>query len=353
MVASLDHYPQAFIALLEKKQLLDGFKQGDPAQIQLQNDIAEHARWIFEFILKVAYVNNRQPGLAAESGIERFFHGIQHAGRVAVYATVFANLFRKLGDEEALALSEADLKLIQIAALFHDSAREDDKADHWDHESALLLYYYLTVILQVDTQKAIHLAEAVANKDTYQKKFLFKMSVNAQGEVHWKFDSARILNNPQKNIAQKIIHDGDCLEITRISKRFNRTYLDAYKATPTNNLIGLQEITQLEMEAKNLLAKQGDACHATDAVIKKKYETGDAFLMLLSDIAEDKNSMIYKLGRGLLSQTELNAMQLVEPSFANTSGMFAAGSRKNKINAATPDDVASKIPRTGVSGQSS
>ncbi|NYO85813.1 hypothetical protein G4A66_28115, partial [Escherichia coli] len=107
--------------------------------LNLENDLGDHVRWAYDNIYRYSYQDSHQ-----ESTIARFHHGIQHVTRAANYACAFANLYRRHGNEEAQNLTETDIKLIQIALLFHDSAREGDDEDLWDHESAIFLYYYLT-----------------------------------------------------------------------------------------------------------------------------------------------------------------------------------------------------------------
>jgi len=98
-------------------------------------------------------------------GITRYIHGITHVSGAAMLVPVLENVFRKWGLTGAETLSPGDIHALSVAVLFHDAAREDEDEDRWDHESALMLYYYLRRVLQVSPQKAKALAQAVANKD--------------------------------------------------------------------------------------------------------------------------------------------------------------------------------------------
>jgi hypothetical protein len=141
-------------------------ESSEPIQCpKLSDDIGKHVAWAFDRVYSYPY-----PTVPPEDGISRYNHGIQHVTRVAMYSVAFANLYRKYGDEDAQKLTAEDMKLIQVAAIYHDSAREGDNEDLWDADSGYLLYINLTRDLGVDKEKAIMLAEAVRNKD-YNEKF--------------------------------------------------------------------------------------------------------------------------------------------------------------------------------------
>ncbi len=68
-------------------------------------------------------------------GITRVSHGATHANRVALLVRIIANLYRELGHPEALLLTEDDIKLLQVVALYHDTKRQNDYKDIWEFES--------------------------------------------------------------------------------------------------------------------------------------------------------------------------------------------------------------------------
>lgn len=180
--------------LLQKNLPQDTFYSEEENQLQLEDDIGEHVRWAFNHIYNYEY-----PDGAQDETLARIYHGIEHVSRAAVYAKVFANLYRKYGDLEAENLSEEDLTLIQIALIFHDSAREDEEIDHWDHESAIFLYYYLTRVLGVDIKKAKFVAEATANKDPSPEKGYFELIEHEDSEIFWQF-----IKNEENSFPEKI-----------------------------------------------------------------------------------------------------------------------------------------------------
>ncbi|NNM58729.1 MAG: hypothetical protein HKM04_02835, partial [Legionellales bacterium] len=148
-------------SLIKRKRLnIASFMKNRDVSLRLESEIGQHAAWAFSHIYQYDYPNRKgQPA----SEIARIAHGIQHTSRVALYVPVFVELYRRHGDEEAKKLTAEDIKLLQIAALFHDSARENDGEDLWDGESGVLLYFYLTRVLGVNKDKAKLIAEATAN----------------------------------------------------------------------------------------------------------------------------------------------------------------------------------------------
>ena len=179
-------------------------------KIRLEDPIEKHVSWAYSHIYSVDY----------SEYYPRNLHGIQHVTRVAAYIPVLMNLYSRYGVD----VPADDLKLIQIAALFHDSGRMDDGADEWDAESGALLYHYLTAVLKVDEVKAKLLADAVTNKD-----------------------------KTPKNIYQKLIHDADCLDVMRVRSTFFTTQLDFYQEIAKNNSRALDELAQLTTEVHSLI----------------------------------------------------------------------------------------------------
>src|SRR5262249_16303976 len=160
-------------------------------------------------------------------------------------------------DKDALKLTEREIKLLQIAALFHDAAREDEQEDRWDHESGLLLYYYLTRLLKVDKSEAKLFAEAIANKDVHPEFFVLEENPDNLNEVSWK----KLTPTSQKNIYQKLLHDADCLDIIRTCDHFDAEHLDFYKeiASVKKNELANEEMAHLITEARSLIEIQGDS----------------------------------------------------------------------------------------------
>jgi hypothetical protein len=295
--------------LLTQKNLpQDTFYSEEENQPRLEDDIGEHVRWAFNHIYNYYY-----PYGAREEALARIYHGIEHVSRAAVYAKVFANLYRKHGDLEAENLSEEDLKLIQIALIFHDSAREDENVDHWDHESAIFLYYYLTRVLGVDLKKAKFVAEATANKDPSPEKGYFTLFEHEDGEISWQFTRNEENSFPEKNIFQKIIHDCDCLDIIRARNQFDARYLDFYKeiASKPGNEIALEEMAELITEARSLIYTQGDARIKLRLDVKKRYEHEAAYSSITADIHPETYPILFALYERLLDKDELKDVSLI------------------------------------------
>ena len=173
---------------------------------------------------------------------------MSHICRAAIYAPVFVNLLRMLGHDDALALTNRDLKLIQIAILFHDSAREGDGKDIWDLESALLLYFYLKK-LGIEEKEAIKLAQAVANKDSEESGYYYVLRILKDGPS-WEQIEKQLVN-----IFQITIHDPDCLDIIRARDAFSAKKLFLSQLYLAN---AFDIIAQLIVEAKSLIRKHGD-----------------------------------------------------------------------------------------------
>lgn len=106
----------------------------------IKRNFPEIAQSIFEETYLLPFKidkNNPKKNLYALP-VERISHGAMHASRVAAYLPILVNFFKELGlPKEIFSVSGDDLTLLQIAALFHDCARQDDKQkDKWEKESA-------------------------------------------------------------------------------------------------------------------------------------------------------------------------------------------------------------------------
>jgi hypothetical protein len=274
-------------------------------EIKWSDDIADHVTWAFNNIYSVRYPHTHEEW----HKINRYFHGIQHVTRAALHVPVFINLYRKHGDADALKLTDDDVKLLQLAAVFHDSAREGEGVDKWDHESGMFLYTYLTQTLRVPKDKAKLISEAIANKDISEDGY-FEIIENKKEELSWQWNKTK--KDLAKNIYQKIVHDADCLEVIRARDVYNASYLDFYKDIAINNKEALEEMAHLVTEARSLIYKQGDTQGRTRAWIKQKYEHQDAYHSIKDDISPQRHPIMYALNN-LLSPKELKK-QLVDTS---------------------------------------
>jgi len=240
----------------------------------LEAPINLHVSWLYNNIYSMPYPKSGKP-----AKIARQIHGIQHVTRAAINIPIFANLYRLYGYNEALTLNDEDIKLLQIAALFHDSARENEDVDYWDQDSGLFFYQYAINILHVDAKKGKLLAEAIANKDADESNY-FEL---VDGLTWVK----RVTKLP-KNIHQKLIHDADCLEIIRARDHFDANHLDFYKDIAKSNEEAFEIMAKLITEARSLIAFQGDNRTRIDISIKLKYEHQNAHRDIINFISEHK-----------------------------------------------------------------
>lgn len=259
-------------------RIINSFSQ---SHLDLSDPLSKHVSWAFEHIYSVAY-----PNVEPQNGIARCYHGIQHVTRVALYIPIFANLYRKQGDPEALALTAENIKLLQLAAIFHDAAREDEGIDRWDYDSALLFYHYLTITLGINKEIARLFAECIANKDCDQDHPYFELRA-LDGEFTW-----HSTEEIKKNIYQKLIHDADCLDIIRARPHFDKTYLD-YHAYTLRDLVSAQELETLINQARSLIVNEGDAYGATNPEIKKTFENQNALALHENLLAHEEYSIAH------------------------------------------------------------
>lgn len=260
--------------------------------IKINDDIAKHAAWAFNHIYSIPYPYHKQ---------FRYIHGIQHVSRVAIYVSVFANLFAKHGDKDAQGLSSEDLKLLQIAALFHDSARMGEEKDLWDNDSAEMLYLYLHNVLSVSHERAVVFAEAIANKDKIDNLPFYNLRVHPVTHCIMLTD----IHSRKKNIFEKILHDADCLDIIRARDHFDATHFDFYQyIAKDDNALALHEMARLITEARSLIEIHGDTRNLTIDKIKRRYENESCYQMILdNDIPS--YLMLRVLGSGILSVAQL------------------------------------------------
>ena len=64
-----------------------------------------HVTWVYNHIYSKPY-----PKEGETNGIARQLHGLQHVTRAAINIPIFANLFRRYDDEEALKLNDDDIR---------------------------------------------------------------------------------------------------------------------------------------------------------------------------------------------------------------------------------------------------
>src|SRR3990167_5008940 len=291
---------------LDKRSLKNLLPQ---AKSGINLNIEEITAEAFTWILQHPYA----PIRSDRHEVPRPIHGIAHANRVALYITAFANLYRRYHYPEALELTEDKLRLIQIAAVFHDSARLDDNDDVWDTESASLCFYYLRQ-RGYSVEDAKWAAELIANKDYEPEKKYYSISVPVfpADTLDW---NESIEDHP-KSFEQKLLHEGDCLDIIRARLKFNGSLLHFYKDIAEHDQEAFDEMAKLITEARSLISQQGDQysslieerkrifsselCFScTQELLKNKIE----FYPLLCLLTQDNR---------LLSQNELRQLSFID-----------------------------------------
>jgi ankyrin repeat protein len=203
-------------------------------------DIAVHANHIMErhYLQPFDPSKSIPPDeVRLQPELERLTHGAMHACRVAAWVKVFVQIYRYYEDFDALCLNDEDILLIQIAALFHDSARQSDGVDVWDSQSAELCYRYL-IEHGIDEERACFFSNAACHKDV-----------------------AGI-----KTIAHRLIHDADAADIVRVIKEFRIEELDLYQSVreycPSQLATCEQHLVAVMYEIRGLIARQSDLeCH--------------------------------------------------------------------------------------------
>lgn len=278
--------------------------------LHVGSDLSAHVAWAYQNIYSIPY-----PGHVKQNGIARYYHGIQHVTRAANYIPVFANLFKKYDNTVAKNLTPDVLKLLQIAALFHDSAREGEGEDQWDHESAMLLYVYLTRVLGVEKHLACLIAEATANKDPHADG-AFVLVEDRETELVWRRASGHELPERQHTLEYELyrdlIHDVDCLEILRARPHINGTYLKFYQKIAKHNEEALDVMAQLICEARSLIAIQGDSFNLTQSEVKKQFEHEAAQQTFNLCVDEKLHPVVSALRQELLTLVEFQEVQLVD-----------------------------------------
>lgn len=99
-------------------------------------------------------------------------HGAQHAARVASYIRILVNFCRKLGfPPEIIQLTEEEITLLQLAAIFHDAGRRREGKDIYEKDSAALFRQYLQRH-NIDDPVALAFADYISHSVLDEKAIL-------------------------------------------------------------------------------------------------------------------------------------------------------------------------------------
>lgn len=170
--------------------------------------------------------------------VERISHGAQHAARVAAYLPILVNILREKNHALAIALTDIELRYLQIGALFHDAARKSDvDEDRWDEESEEICYAYF-----------------LKHSVSPDKAALFSKIISEKESVH---------KNPVINFYRELLQAADSLDIIRCKNAFYLKYIRL--ATIDNK----EKLTQFAKEILLLIAKQFDLRDDCQIVVDK------------------------------------------------------------------------------------
>lgn len=207
----------------------------------------------------------------------RHAHGMQHAARVTVLATLWMNLYQL----EGISFSEDEKRWIEIATLLHDSARQDDGEDLWDQDSALNVYHHLIITHHIPVETAAWIAECMANKDAEPGASFYTLNPMS---ITWTEGIYDVQKQTSHGRLIDVIHDADCLDIIRARKVFDMRYLRFYKKyvtyvdTPEGpkltdlGLTHLELLSYIVIATRGLIATQGDSYESACLQIKHTYE---------------------------------------------------------------------------------
>lgn len=207
-----------------------------------------------------AYEDIYKHGYEEDEG--RGFHDIRHISRVTFYIRTLYTMYHENGLTQDV-LSNEELNLLEIAAIYHDAGRQADGPDYWDEDSATLFYRFCIDRLHVEPLRAKTFAEVMMNKD-YQpdaslaaplKNKYWEIIEGGDGAITWREQE---YGPGKKTLAQKILHDADCIDIQRIpGLKFNKAYLDIHQA-------GFKWSDRLIAEVQKLIEAHGSHFEATE-----------------------------------------------------------------------------------------
>lgn len=132
---------------------------------KLKKRFSKEAESIFKETYLRPYDGSHKENLYALP-IERPTHGARHASRVAAYIPILINFCKEIGyPEEVFSITEEEITLLQLAALFHDSARKNDNEDIWEKESADLFKEYLKKKGMGDDPAALRFSRYISRQE--------------------------------------------------------------------------------------------------------------------------------------------------------------------------------------------
>lgn len=244
--------------------------------------VEKHADFILPTIYKTPYPKSR----ADTTGIARPTHGAVHASRTAILIDHLVRLAQQY--DPHFSLEDKYKKLLQIAALFHDSARENDGADRWEQESAENCYRYLKAsgASEDDAQFA---KEIIAGKEA--RKSIHELR---------KSPSLSAVTSPIQT-CQLLLQSADCFDIIRCKDFFDITYLDIWhilntmaSADPSKDRAQFwKPLAEFADAASRLIDRQGDHHRMTDEKLKRSFELSPTCYKQTEACAQEIFSSLY------------------------------------------------------------
>lgn len=183
------------------------------------------------------------------NAVQRIKHGIEHAARAAVYVDIMVELWRRFAPEIiAPLLRDLELvKVLQIAALFHDAGRLSDfggDSREGERQSARMCEEFLHR-LHFSEDKIRIAVRIIINKD----------------------HSERLEEGSVDQICCRILHDVDVLEVLRSHStdwRFNPDYLNFYQTQAKSNWTACKDLFAVIKGIKETLNEMGDSLQPFD-----------------------------------------------------------------------------------------
>lgn len=178
------------------------------SQIRNQQDLSKTSSFpaIAQAAILTYYLKPYPQTMPAFNGIDRRHHGGVHVSSTALNAEMIFELYKKYKPEllkhpiTHQDLTENDLKLLKLAAIYHDSANISET--HGNEIKHANNFRKDMCTLGWTREEIEPFAMAIQEKD----------------------------KNTDKTILEKMIHDADCLDIIRVvGRKFDKNYLDVIK----------------------------------------------------------------------------------------------------------------------------
>ncbi len=266
----------------------------------------------------------------------RGIHGLRHATRVAIYTDMLHRFrVKKIVNTDGSPdqfpetavdsvakffkiKSEDVLMLTKFAAFFHDSARENEGIDYWDHRSAENCYDFL-VSRGVGDRVARFFANAARYKGGKEDAAAFKTYVTGELGIQEG-------NYENFNYIRDLIGYADRLDVMRCKKEFNGIPVKYFSVPATRRVQSNKDnLNNLMLDIHQLLAAEGDLDSSGCPIKISKAQPGflktntvrsewDHNMKLDFEYSEDPYGMMQKYINDYIDRKNLQALQPTKPS---------------------------------------